>query len=306
MIKNLTHVLVLKIQGYVSFFVWLLLPTLILFASRGTSYEGQFRAQPYNDAYDSMFVFACFGCSATRLTNHWFFLRRLDEVKNKLPIFFSFFNSFNFFEVFLMFILSILYFVIGCNGSGFLWLFFAIICTIIEIKLFLFEKKQDESLIDNSRIEESNPWIRWPYSVLISLFAIGFIAFPVSQSWVRPEPFVRWHPFSIDGELVWRGIFGSFALAMILTAFQPLRRHMVFTLNLFFSGFLHSSLMLVFNLVERSNGGRNGNSEHLYGDIVGWYFISLLSGLVFLLDGFYIQSVKKLNGEKENTFSVQL
>ncbi len=56
------------------------------------------------------------------------------------------------------------------------------------------------------RYQAERPVGIWMFSALLFLWAIGFMAFPVSQSWSGPpEPFVRWYPFVVNGELVWRG-----------------------------------------------------------------------------------------------------
>jgi hypothetical protein len=36
------------------------------------------------------------------------------------------------------------------------------------------------------------------------------------QSWTGPpEPFVRWHPFVVNGELVWRGTFALYGMRVL-------------------------------------------------------------------------------------------
>jgi hypothetical protein len=62
-------------------------------------------------------------------------------------------------------------------------------------------------------------------AVLLTL-AAAFVAFPVLQPWSGlPEPFVRWHPYSTDAELVWRAIFLAFAIGMeIVPQFGPVER----------------------------------------------------------------------------------
>ncbi len=116
----------------------------------------------------------------------------------------------------------------------------------------------------------------------MSFFAIGFIIFPVFQSWAGPpEPFVRWYPFNLDIELVWRGIFATYALLMLYTAFYgPTENNIGFVVYIGISGMFHSTVMLVMNLVEARNGNLNGNMEHLYGDIAGWYLVGLFSLIV--------------------------
>ena len=120
-------------------------------------------------------------------------------------------------------------------------------------------------------------------SVVLVVLACVFILFPVSQPWSGPpEPFVRWHPFSQPGELVWRGVFLSFAFGMLLTAFDPLGRHRSFLIVLVLSGYLHSGEMAVDNLLASRMDGMNCNPEHLYGDVLGWFAIASVS-LLFLV-----------------------
>ena len=122
-------------------------------------------------------------------------------------------------------------------------------------------------------------------SIFLVVMAVLFIEFPVLQPWSGPpEPFVRWHPFSEHAEVVWRGIFLSFAAAMLLAALDPLGRHRFFLILLVTSGSLHAAEMAVDNLCAARMGGVNGNAEHLYGDVLGWFAIAAASLILLVAD----------------------
>lgn len=42
---------------------------------------------------------------------------------------------------------------------------------------------------------------------------------------------------------------------------------------------VHATFMLIANLISREKGLPNGNPQHLYGDVLGWYLISIFSAL---------------------------
>ncbi len=91
----------------------------------------------------------------------------------------------------------------------------------------------------------------WYYSIVLILWAIAFFVFPVFQSWAGPpEAFVRWHPYNQNAELVWRGIFACYAFMMIWTATHNPGKNLAFSLYLGISGGLHSTAMLIMNLVN--------------------------------------------------------
>uniref|UniRef100_A0A383W017 Uncharacterized protein n=1 Tax=Tetradesmus obliquus TaxID=3088 RepID=A0A383W017_TETOB len=125
----------------------------------------------------------------------------------------------------------------------------------------------------------SRPAAAWAYSLFLCLIAAAFLAFPVPRPWSGPpEPFVRWHPYSTAAELVWRGVFGCYAAMMLWAGLEdPLGKHFVFVCYLGLSGCVHASVMLGMNLRQRAVGGPNGNAQHLYGDVAGWYAIGIAS-----------------------------
>ena len=58
------------------------------------------------------------------------------------------------------------------------------------------------------------------YTVVFSLLPFGFIM-PIFGPWERVQLWVRWHPYNLDAELLWRGTFATFACALFLTAANP-------------------------------------------------------------------------------------
>ncbi|WIA22282.1 hypothetical protein OEZ85_004602 [Tetradesmus obliquus] len=58
---------------------------------------------------------------------------------------------------------------------------------------------------------------------------------------------------------------------------DPLGKHFVFVCYLGLSGCVHASVMLGMNLWQRAVGGPNGNAQHLYGDVAGWYAVGIAS-----------------------------
>ena len=44
--------------------------------------------------------------------------------------------------------------------------------------------------------------------------------FPIRQTG-QVQRWVRWHPYNLDAELLWRGTFATFALALFFTAANP-------------------------------------------------------------------------------------
>lgn len=122
------------------------------------------------------------------------------------------------------------------------------------------------------------------WTVVCAVVGVGLLTGPAFTPWEGPvEPFVRWHPYSPDGELQWRGLFCVFGVFLLAAAaLGPLTRCRAYVTFVCVQGFVHSLTMLVDNLRARDRGEPNGNSEHLYGDILGWALIAvaLLAGLL--------------------------
>ena len=109
---------------------------------------------------------------------------------------------------------------------------------------------------------------------MLLLIAVGFLTFPVFQSWAGPpEQFVRWHPYSPRGELVFRGTFGTFAVGHLLALPDPAgARGAPYVAWFALQALLHASAMLAMSRAASARGGdANANAEHLYGDVAGFY-----------------------------------
>lgn len=191
----------------------------------------------------------------------------------------SWLNAFDLFELFLCASLATLNFVAEAPGSGTVWsaAFLCLLASTAALrrtqKGAAFEPRSRPSAL--SRIA----------AAFLVASATLFIAFPVLKPWSGPpELFVRWHPFGLETELIWRGVFLSFALGMLMTAFDPRGRHRGFMVALVLSGYLHSAEMGLDNLRSASMGGMNGNPEHLYGDVPGWFAIASFSLLYLIFD----------------------
>jgi len=244
---------------------FIFLPILLTFGSAGTSYQVLFVPQKRNSFYDAMQVaifcsvgvteVAC-GISSTDLqgTNN-----------NKE------FDSFKYFQIVVSFLCGITYFYGSAYVSGFFWILFC----ILLCSSFVFRK---EVTFKWHFISERGKY-GWFYTGFFIIFSIGLIAFPVSQPWSSsPEPFIRWHPYTIPGELVWRGIFFSYSSSIIYScAEHPLGKHVVFVLYVGISCIIHSVVMLGMNINQKVKGQPNGNPEHLFSEIPGFFIVGILN-----------------------------
>jgi len=270
------------LRKLVSAFVWLLLPALTLLASRSTPWEAQFRPRPFNVSYDAMFIAATAGIALASVWVLYATRARLvatDEpsVEPVLPIVWSWWNALDLFELMACVSLTAAYLGAGAAGSAVIWALALAVLGVLSARVAQTERP--------ASLPCPPPRSRLSHTASIFLVAVAllFIAFPVLQPWSGPpEPFVRWHPFSGPAELVWRGFFLSFAAGMVLAAFDPLGRHRPFLVLLVVSGFLHAGEMAIDNLSSAGRGAMNGNPEHLYGDILGWFGIASVS-LIFLI-----------------------
>lgn len=266
----------LRLRYSASAVIWTALPSLTLLAFRSSRWETSFRAQPFNNSYDAMFVAAMAGIGATSLWALRLMGRSIRAGATDLPLQLSWRSAFGLFELILSATLAVLNLSVGAKGSGVAWTlaFAALLITTLGLRT----RQQNTPLVPRPprRLVDKLA------STLLIAFAFAFIAFPVLQPWSGPpEAFVRWHPFGLGTELIWRGVFLSFAIGMLIAAFDPARRHRLFIVALVLSGYLHSAEMALDNLTSAAMGSMNGNREHLYGDVLGWCTIASLS-LVFL------------------------
>ncbi|HVO62901.1 MAG TPA: hypothetical protein VMT53_18370 [Terriglobales bacterium] len=265
-----------RLRYSVSFFIWLALPSITLLVFRSSRWEPYFRARPYNNSYDAMFIAAMAGIG---LTSFWALVvarRQARSAAEILPAWFSWLNGFIVFEVMLSGCLVLLNFMAGAPATALVW---ALAFLSLLVSTVVLQSSQRESVFVPP---QSRGLVTLLASALLIAFAALFIAFPVLKPWSGPpEPFVRWHPFGLETELLWRGIFLSFAAGMLITASDPAGRHRLFMVALVLSGYLHAAEMCADNLRSASMGNMNGNPEHLYGDVLGWFVIASLS-LLFL------------------------
>lgn len=114
-------------------------------------------------------------------------------------------------------------------------------------------------------------------TVFYVLFSVLMFLGPTFSPWEFPvSPYVRWFPLNVSDELIWRGIFFSHALTFLFCATNP-SHHKAYIFYWVIFGSVHGTVMLVDCLLGT---GGNGNSEHLYGDVLGMYVISLVSGIL--------------------------
>jgi hypothetical protein len=257
-----------RLRTVLLWFMFGVLPVLLTFAATSAHYEGLFTAG--NMFYDGMLVAVCISIP---LTHHWnHAVLPSDDSSSEAES-----GAFTAFQIALPTLVAILSFAAGFPAAGGIWLVFAILLAVASVALLGLK-----GICRSWAPDRARGCGLWAYSVLLFMVATGFIAFPVARSWSgRPQDFVRWHPYSTSGELVWRGIFACYALGMYWTAIEgPGQRQRCFVRYLAVSGLLHATVMLIMNLSARGAGAANGNAEHLYGDIAGWYLVGVVSAVV--------------------------
>lgn len=260
--------------------IWLILPAFTLLAFRNSPWQNSFRTQPFNNSYDDMFIAAAGGAGLTSVALLLSCSKQSKSGKQvALPLESSWYNAFDLFELLACASLSTLNFIGGAIASGAIW-FVAFACLLSGTRS-LRRAQMNGFFVD---APHSTIFARGASAFLIA-FGSLFILFPVLQPWSGPpQPFVRWHPFSVLGELIWRGVFLCFAVGMFQTAFDPMGRHRPFMILLVISGYLHSGEMCVDTLLSKKMAGMNSNPQHLYGDVLGWFLIASISLSFLLLD----------------------
>ena len=102
--------------------IWLFLPTFILIAFRASPWERHFRALPFNDSYDAMFVAATGGIGLSSLWLLFSYNRYRQRTKRTvLPAYSDWRNAVDLFELFACASLGILNFVAGAPAAGMFW-----------------------------------------------------------------------------------------------------------------------------------------------------------------------------------------
>jgi hypothetical protein len=178
--------------------------------------------------------------------------------------------------------------VIGCAGAAVLWFLLAFLPAAWSLG------KEVNELLRTTTSGSRMCRLRWcgrrPVTcagaglrAVLTIFAIGLLAVPAFLPWDGPpEPFIRWHAYSVDGELLWRGTFVSFAVGNLTAAVlqDPAGLGASYTLFFIFQCILHATVMLVDNRVAAVADGPNGNPEHIWSEIPGFYFIGTVLALL--------------------------
>lgn len=260
---------------------WMVVPAAVLLPFRGTSLAPAICGTTPNLSYDGMLIAAGFGVGLAQ----WVMSRPSGSNLHHRAG-----DALDVFEVLIMAALAGLYGAAGIHGSALVWG----IGLLVTLAGLMQQIQAERRLAPAARSADAPPTeaprsdapptdtprtaADWVASGLLLTLGTVFILFPVTKPWTGPvEPFVRWHPFSPEIETVWRGIFASFAVAMIVAAWDPGRRHRPFLLALGLSGTCHGLFMGADNLIAAWAGTANGNLEHLYGDVAGWLAIGLIS-----------------------------
>ena len=106
--------------------------------------------------------------------------------------------------------------------------------------------------------------------VFLSGFACLLIFAPVFQPWDRVQDYVRWYPLNLEHELLFRGVFATFAIFYLLSCFTRYSYYRSFLLFQIVVNFIHPITMMA-DLAKSTQG--NGNVEHLYGGIICYLLI---------------------------------
>jgi len=223
---------------------YLVLPPVLCFGAAGTAIEHLFRPWPANSFYDAMLLAVCFSvaiteaigrcamphdqCAAARAAA----AAAVGQKADALTVF----------EVLLALLLGVLYCAAQAPAAGACWLAVAAALTILVIAASVSSTAVYEHSAENRhflgvtstlglattqqqvngssqpslrwswQLEKERTLLEWVFSGFLCLAAVLFMVFPVLQPWSGPpEKFVRWHPYSPAGELVWRGVFAAYA-----------------------------------------------------------------------------------------------
>jgi len=278
-----------------------LLPVVTLLAPRGTPWQSRFRPTPHNVCYEYMTV--AIGASFL-LSEPLRSVIRAGHVQRPTgggapppPLLAQLPDALTCVQVVWPTTQAVLNFAVGCAGAGVLWLCLGALplaaLTVAAApgrarQARTVEREDAKSPLTSGsgaqrRVQGCCVAARSPCAasaannalrVALLLIAVGFLTFPVFQSWAGPpEPFVRWHPYSPRGELVFRGTFGTFAVGHLLALPDPAGARGAPYVALFaLQALLHASAMLAMSRAASARGGdANANAEHLYGDVAGFY-----------------------------------
>mmetsp|Transcript_24931 Transcript_24931/g.25148 ORF Transcript_24931/g.25148 Transcript_24931/m.25148 type:complete len:287 (+) Transcript_24931:97-957(+) len=239
-----------------------LLSGILTFAVMEINYAFLFRPKPTNNYYDAMFVATM---SSIPITEVILYCLLLDST----------INAYTIFKFILPMVTGILLILGNAYASGSVWVAWSIIVALISyrqlrVKSFEFTPKCKRRQIEGF------------YTAFTLIISGAFIYFMIWQPWSGDvESFIRWHPYSSKIEFVWRGIYGAYTLMLLWTILEDPVKHKDFILFVGVSGLLHATVMLILNILADIGGYRNGNREHLYGDILVWYIISFVNLVAF-------------------------
>ena len=284
-----------------SVLVWLILPASLSFGVASNA-ESVFRSTPTNDFYDGMFVCVTAALALVHVFAVLSHYRQLNSAPVKvfsdeenapstnaasvvcLPLSCHPVSALYGFELMLLLVLATLNYVAGMVASGAVWTVAFVAISALHFHLYRWcSRLQETQRLCWTDAPPVSSFRRAVLTFFYVLWGIAFLAFPVFQSWSGPpQSFVRWFAFTESGELVWRGIFASYAAGFFACVFDPFNRHAMFILYVVVSGLLHAVFMLIANLYSHAHDLPNGNREHLFGDIGGWFFVALFSAAVLI------------------------
>jgi hypothetical protein len=275
-----------------------LLPVVTLLAPRGTPWQSRFRPTPHNVCYEYMTVAIGASFALSEPLRHIIRCRSPTDSGAQsrrawLP------DALTCVQVVWPSTQAVLSFAVSCAGAGVLWLCLgAVPLAVLTAAAARHDRQPRAGEREDAELGTEEPGQRGAETpragslccggghtdcaatalrVLLLLIAVGFLAFPVFQSWAGPpEPFVRWHPYSPRGELVFRGTFATFALGHLLALPDPAgARGAPYVAWFALQALLHASAMLAMSRAAATHGSvggdANANAEHLYGDVAGFY-----------------------------------
>jgi len=263
-------------------FLIALIPFIVLLSNTGNdNIQRLFRAYPYNISYELMTCAVGSAVLITAFLENGLVQNQIKAIVPARELTSIALSPFMIFMGMWSIIQLILNAVNGTIVTSILWGISAVV-SIIKLVHEFHHIPQNKSLwifSIFSNIDRS--CMAYAIRIILVIFAIG-LWIPILLPWEGPpEPFVRWHTFSLQGELLWRGTFACFSLCNILTALDPTGAGAGYTAFMAAQGIFHGTVMLIDNRISASNHGSNGNAEHAWGEIP--FFLILGLSLSILL-----------------------
>jgi hypothetical protein len=264
-----------------------LVPIIVLISNSTIDGSIHFRAFPYNTSYELMTC--AVGCAvfvAAFLEPKLLQLQTLSStpVSCLLDISGAPLMVFMLIWSLVQTILNAINQTFGAAGIWAIAVIVSLLCYLYEV--YTFSKTDGRSFkqlffpyITSSSIDKAQTTIA--LRTILIIFAI-LLLIPIIMPWEGPpERFVRWHSFSIQGELLWRGTFASFSLCNLLSAIDPSGAGASYVAFMAIQGIFHGTTMLVDNRISASKGSENGNPEHAWSEIPFFLLLGcVLSGLL--------------------------